>query len=65
MKITFNAFFLKGKLEQNGIMCDNAKMELNDGMSLNKLIKTVNLEDKKVEAIFVNHKLAPKETIRR
>jgi len=64
MKITFNAFsFLKGKLEKNGITCGNTAMEINDKISINELIKTVNLEDKEVEAIFVNHKLAPKDTI--
>jgi sulfur carrier protein ThiS len=64
MKITFNAFsFLKGKLENNGVTCGNANMELKNDISINQLIQTVNLEDKEVEAVFVNHKIVPKNTL--
>jgi len=64
MKITFNAFsFLKATLEKKGIICGNKAMELKNDITVLELIEFVGLKDEEVEAIFVNHKLAPKDTI--
>ncbi len=64
MKITFNAFsFLKTKLKELGVEEFNAPMEIEDGISVNALVKNLGLEDKDVEAVFINHKILPKETI--
>ncbi len=64
MTITFNAFsFLKAQLEKSGIVCGNSAMKLDNDISITELIGHVGLEEKEVEAIFVNHKLMPKDTI--
>ena len=64
MNITFNAFsFLKAKLEKKGITCGNRPMEVDENTTISQLIQKVGLEDSEVEAIFVNHKLTPKDTV--
>ncbi len=64
MKITFNAFsFLKATLEKKGVICGNKVMELSENITILELIESVDLKDEEVEAIFVNHKLSPKDTI--
>ena len=64
IQITFNAFsFLKTRLKEAGITCGNTIMELENNISVNQLIINLNLEDKDVEAVFINHKILPKDTI--
>ena len=62
--INFNAFsFLKTKLRELGVEEFSAPMEIEEGMSVNDLVRKLGLEDKDVEAVFINHKILPKETI--
>ena len=64
IEITFNAFsFLNAKLKKQGIACGNTAMEIKKDTTLNQLISNLNLDDDEVEAIFVNHKISPKNTI--
>jgi sulfur carrier protein ThiS len=63
-QINFNAFsFLKTKLKESGAVKDfSAPMEIEEGISVNELIESLGLEAKDVEAVFINHKILPKET---
>ncbi len=62
--INFNAFsFLKTKLKELGVKEFSAPMEIEEGMSVNDLVRKLGLEDKDVEAVFINHKILPKDTI--
>ncbi len=62
--ITFNAFsFLNTKLKKRGIACGNTPMEIEKEISINQLITNLELELDEVEAAFVNHKIAPFDTV--
>lgn len=63
MHITLNAFsFLREKLEQRGIPYLNAPWVVDDKMRIVDLIDSLGLEQKEVEAVFLNYTVAPKET---
>ena len=58
--ITFNAFsFLQPKLKSKNIKYSNAKMELPEGITPEELIKKLGLRMEDVEAVFVNNKVVP------
>lgn len=62
--ITFNAFsFLQKKLKRQNIECSDAAMTLSEGSTAKDLICHVNLTTEEVEAIFINGKVAPMDTI--
>ncbi len=64
IKITFNAFsILRPKLKENNISCGNAVMEIDKGTSVSQLINNIGLSQDDVYAVFVNHKILPKDTI--
>ncbi|NPA73101.1 MAG: MoaD/ThiS family protein [Epsilonproteobacteria bacterium] len=62
--ITFSAFsFLKSKLKEKNIECTNVKMEIPEGLSVEKLIDYIGLDREDVEAAFVNHRIMPLDTV--
>ena len=62
--IKFSAFsFLKQQLNNKGIDCSTSPLEITEGMTLFELLDQIGLEDREVEAIFVNHRIMPKDTI--
>ena len=62
--ITFNAFsFLQKKLKKRDIEYSNVAMKLGSGTTVSDLILTVKLKSEDVEAVFVNGKVAPFNTI--
>ncbi len=64
MQIILNAFsLLREKLTRQGYCYLNAPMNLPENISIQGLIDLMGLEQKSVEAVFVNHKVMPKETI--
>ena len=64
IKITFNAFsFLRREVEKNDITCGNAVMEIPENISVNQLIESVGLKPDEVHAVFINHRILPKDTI--
>lgn len=64
MRIILNAFsFLREKLTDQGYNYLNAPLILPENISILSLIDFMGLEQESVEAVFVNHKVMPKETI--
>ena len=64
IKITFNAFsLLRRKVEDNNITCGNAIMEIPENISVDQLIENIGLKPDDVYAVFINHKILPKDTI--
>ncbi len=64
MKITMNAFsFARNRLKELGIPCVNVEREIDEGMSAQDLIDSLGLEEKYVEAVFVNGTVLPKNTV--
>lgn len=64
MFIILNAFsFLRKQLSEKGFAYLNAPMQLPDGISANGLIEHMGLEQKSIEAVFINHLVKPKETV--
>jgi len=64
IKITFNAFsILRPKLKEKNIACGNAVMEIDLGTSVSQLIENIGLNQNEVHAVFINHKILPKDTI--
>jgi molybdopterin converting factor small subunit len=64
IKITFNAFsFLREHLKDQNIAYVNSIMELPDDYTPRKLIKKLGFSDREVEAVFINRKVQPKDTI--
>ncbi len=64
IKVTFNAFnFLRKKLKEQNIPYVNAILEFPDGYTPNDIIKQFGYDDNEVEAVFINRKVLPKETI--
>ena len=64
MHIILNAFsLLREKLTKQGYCYLNAPMSLPENMSIQGLIDLMGLEQESVEAVFVNHKVMPKETL--
>lgn len=62
--ITFNAFsFLQKKLKEKQIEFSNVTMTLKQGTRAKDLIRRVHLEPDDVEAVFINGKVAPFDTI--
>lgn len=62
--ITFNAFsFLQKKLKRRNIEFSDAKMTLSEGSTAKDLIYHVNLTAEEVEAVFINGKVVPMDTI--
>jgi sulfur carrier protein ThiS len=62
--IKFSAFsFLKQQLNDRGIACSTSPLEIVEGITLSQLLEQVGLRDEEVEAIFVNHRIMPKDTI--
>ncbi|MFH2057887.1 MAG: MoaD/ThiS family protein [Pseudomonadota bacterium] len=62
--ITFNAFsFLQKKLREKNIEYCNVQLKISPGISATDLICLVKLDPKEVEAIFINGKVAPFNTI--
>ena len=63
MHIILNAFsFLREKLNEKGIPYLNASWVVEDKTRIVDLIDALGLEQKEVEAAFVNHTVVPKET---
>ncbi len=65
-KITFNAFsFIRDKLEKKGITdFVNAKMKIPKNSSIDFFIENIlHLKAEDVEAVFLNGKVVPKETL--
>jgi len=61
--ITFSAFsFLKKQLQDRGVDCSSSPLEIEEGITLHQLLTQVGLQDSEVEAVFVNHRIMPKET---
>jgi len=66
MTITFNAFsFLRKKLQDAGVdKYINAKISIPDNCTINYLIENImHLKKDDVEAVFLNSKVVPKESI--
>ena len=64
MHIILNAFsFLREKFKQKGIPYVNAPWVVDDKTRIFDLIESLGLEQKEVEAVFVNHTVMPKETL--
>ena len=64
MHIILNAFsFLREQLTQKGFAYLNAPMDVEEGMSVNELIAWMGLEPSSIEAVFINHKVQPKNTL--
>ena len=64
IKITFNAFsILRPKLKEKNINCGNALMEIEKEISVRQLIDNIGLNQDEVYAVFINHKILPKDTI--
>lgn len=64
MQIILNAFsLLREELTKQGYCYLNAPMSLPENMNIKGLIDFMGLEQKSVEAVFVNHKVMPKETM--
>lgn len=64
IKITFNAFsFLREHLKNQHVEYVNSTMELPDDCTPKKLIKKLGFEDGEVEAVFINRKVQPKDTL--
>jgi len=64
MHIVLNAFsFLREKLKQKGIPYIDSRWEIEDKTSVDGLIDSLGLEQKDVEAVFVNHTVVPKKTL--
>lgn len=64
MHIILNAFsFLREKLKQRGIPYIDAPWVVDDKTRIVDLIDSLGLEQKEVEAVFVNHTVTPKETL--
>jgi sulfur carrier protein ThiS len=62
--IIFNAFsFLQKKCRQNQVSYEDAALEIPDGTRVRELIRRLNLEEKDVEAVFINGKVVSKDTI--
>lgn len=63
MHIILNAFsFLRVKLTQKGFPYLNASLEIKDGTRAVDVIDLMGLEQRDVEAVFVNHLVVSKET---
>lgn len=64
IKITFNAFsFLREHLKKQNIPFVNYTMELPEYYTPNELIDKLGFQDGKVEFVFINGKVHPKDTI--
>lgn len=64
MVIILNAFsFLREKLTEKGFSYLNASLEIEEGMCVMEVIDWMGVEQRLVEAVFVNHLVVPKETI--
>lgn len=64
IEITFNAFsFLNAKLKEKDIPCGNKPMKIEEGTDVEKLILDLGLTSDEVEAVFINHKILPKDTV--
>lgn len=64
MHIILNAFsFLREKLTQKGFDYLNAPLEIPEPMNVQMMIDWMGLEQSSVEAVFINHKVMPKETL--
>jgi len=59
-----NAFsFARNRLKELDIPCVNVEREIDAGMSAQDLIDSLGLEEKYVEAVFVNGTVLPKNTV--
>jgi len=64
IKITFNAFsFLREHLKKQNIPFLNHPMELPENYTPNDLINKLGYKEGKVEFVFINGKVHPKDTI--
>lgn len=64
IKITFNAFsFLREHLKKQNIPFVNYTMELPEHYTPNALINKLGFKEGKVEFVFINGKVHPKDTI--
>ena len=62
--ITFNAFsFLQKKLKKKSIPFSNVHMKISPGTTAKDVIDTVELSPDEVEAVFINGKVGPFETV--
>lgn len=62
--IRFSAFsFLKTELNNKGIDCSTSPLKIPANINLHQLIELVGLQKETVEAVFVNHRIVPKETL--
>ncbi len=62
--VTFNAFsFLQKKLHEKNIDCSNASTFIDPGTTALDLIHRVHLSRNDVEAVFINGKIAPFDTV--
>lgn len=62
--ITFNAFsFLQKKLKQKNIAHKEASLEVEDDATPNDLLQDMGLDRTDVEAVFINGRVAPFDTI--
>ena len=62
--IRFSAFsFLKQQLNKKGINCSTSPLQIKEGITLYQLLEQIGLHNEEVEAIFVNHRIMPKETL--
>jgi len=64
MQIVLNAFsVLRAKIAQKGFGYLDEIVTIDDGISIRALIDFLHLSQSDVEAVFVNHKVVPKESI--
>ncbi len=64
MKIVFNAVsFLRKKLKEQNIPYVEALLEFPEEFTPQKIIEKFGFEDEEVEAVFINRKVQPKDTV--
>ncbi len=64
INIIFSAFsFLKPKLKEKNIECSNSKMQIPENLTVIHFIEYLGLSQEDVEAVFINHKILPKNTV--
>ncbi len=54
---------LSVKLKENGVACGNKPMKVREGSSVNDLIYNLKLNKNDVEAVFINFRIQPFETV--
>jgi len=64
VEITFSAFLLlREKLDEAGVACRQERMDVPEGCTADGLVRQIGLGGGDVEAVFVNGRVVPGETV--